>query len=73
MLTVIWGLVSALWVVRFLFVPGPIPYFYGVLLLGYAGGLYAAWSAVSPVTAIDAPTIVRRAPGSPLPRRLRSS
>jgi hypothetical protein len=45
-----------------------------VLLLGYGGGLYAAWNAASPVTGVDAPTIVRRSgPGSPLPKRLHRS
>jgi hypothetical protein len=72
-LAVVWALVSTIWVAKLVFVPMPIPYFFGVLLLGYGGGLYAAWNATSPVTGVEAPTTVRRRPGSPLPRRLNSS
>ena len=44
-LAVVWGLVSTIWVAKLVFVPVPIPYFFSVLLLGYGGGLYAAWNA----------------------------
>ena len=71
--SIAWGLVSAIWAAKVLFVPMPIPYFFGVLFLGYGGGLYAAWNAVSPVTGVEAPAIVRRRPGSALPKRLNPS
>ncbi len=66
----IWGLVTVVWIARLAFIPAPIPYFFTVLVLGYGGGLYAAWNAVSPVAGVEPPTIVRRRAGSPLPRRL---
>jgi hypothetical protein len=69
----VWGLVTALWAAKIVFLPVPIPYLYFVLLMGYSGGLYAAWNAASPVTGVEAPTIVRRSPGSTLPKRLSSS
>ena len=68
-----WGLVSAIWVAKVVFVPVQIPYFLAALVLGYGGGLYAAWNTVSPVTGVEAPTIVRRRPGRPLPKRLNPS
>jgi hypothetical protein len=65
-LAAIWGVVSAIWVARVVLVPGPIPYsfFVLVLVLGYGGGLYAASNTASRVTRVEAPTIVRRAPGT---------
>lgn len=70
LLLIAWGLVSTVWIAKVVFVPMPVPYFFGMVFLGYAGGLYAAWGAASPATAGEAPTIVRRKPGSPLPRGL---
>jgi hypothetical protein len=72
LLAVLWGIVTAVWFAKLVFVPLPIPYFYAALVLGYGGGLYAAWNAASPVTAVEAPTVIRRTPGSPLPRRTKA-
>ena len=72
-LALLWTLVSAIWAAKLIFVGVPIPYFFVALLLGYAGSLYVAWNTALPVAGVLPPTIVRRGPGSPLPRRLRSS
>ena len=65
------GFVSALWLAKLFFLPARIPYFFFVLVMGYAGSLYAAWNAVAPANGVDPPTIVRRRPGEPLPKHLR--
>jgi hypothetical protein len=69
-LATLWGLVTVVWIAKAIFIPVPIPYFYAVLLFGYGGGMYAAWNVVSPVAGVEAPSIVRRTAGSPLPRRI---
>ncbi len=59
--------VSTVWVLKTLFVPARIPYFFFVLCLGYAGSMLWAWNTVSPVFETR-PAVLRRKSGSPVPR-----
>ena len=54
-----WTLTTVVWIAKIIFVRVPLPYFGTVLLLGYAGSAYAAWSLLSN-TAGEPPEIKRR-------------
>ena len=66
-LTIGFAAVTAVWILKALFLPAPIPYFFFVLVLGYGGSIFWAWNTVSPIFETR-PKVTRRRRGAPLPR-----